>query len=227
MIPEEQESAVRRGDPENEQHGQGEVSRFERIVGAVLVLCVIILAVQFGLWSYRRFRPPSLPPEPSHSELEVGVRFPVVGSVDLTGDPFDLRPAEAGTPATVLLLLTTTCPFCRVNVPTWNEIHRALGDQVRFVGLSLDDRERTRRFVETSRAEFSLFIVEDSRSLVLDLGLQSVPQTLALDAEGVIQGIWVGGLSEENVTSILQSLEEIVPNLQRRPLEEGGQPEGR
>jgi len=207
---------VRVGDPDNGQEQQAAGTRFERIIGAVLLLCLVILAIQFSFWGYRRFGPPPSAPELSQSELAVGVQLPTIESVDFEGAPVELRPAEPGTPATVLLILTTTCPFCRINVPIWNTIRRSLGDQVRFVALSLDDRERTQRFAETSRAEFPILVVEDVRSFVADLGLHAVPQTLALDAEGVIWRVWGGGLNEDHVASILLSMEELVPGL--RPI---------
>ena len=207
--------------PDNEQGERNGGGRFERFVGAVLLLCLAILAIQFGLWSYRRFGPPPAAPELSQNDLRVGVQFPVTGSFDLSGSPLELRPAEPGNPATVLVILTTTCPFCRINVPIWNTIHRSLSGQVRFIALSLDDREKTRRFVETSRAEFSILVVEDARSFIAGLGLHSVPQTLALDAGGVIRHVWGGGLSEDRVAGILQTMVELVPGLQPAPSEEG------
>jgi hypothetical protein len=213
-MPEEQENAVRTRKPDEEQKRQDGGGRFERIVGAVLTLCLVILAIQFGLWGYRRFGPPPSASSLTQNELAVGTQFPVVGSVDLGGNSVELPPAEPGTPATILVILTTTCPFCRLNVPIWNTIQRSLGSQVRFIALSLDDRERTQGFLEASRAEFSMLVVEDARSFVADLGLHAVPQTLALDADGVIQQIWGGGLSEDQVAGMLQSMVEIVPGLQ-------------
>ena len=220
-MPEEQEGAVRAGNSNSGEEKQNGSTKFERIIGAVLLLCLAILALQFGLWAYRRFGPPPSTPALGQSEFGLGTQFPVVRSADLSGTPIELRPAEPGTPATILVVLTTTCPFCRANVPIWNAIHRSLVDQVRFIALSLDDRERTQRFAESSRAEFSMLVVEDARSFAADLGLHAVPQTLALDAEGVIRQVWGGGLSEDHVASILRSMEELVPGLQPMPPDEG------
>ena len=217
---EEQEGALRAGDPDSGHERQGDGARFERIVGRVVVLCLVILALQFGLWGYRRFGPAPSTPALSQNELRAGIQFPVVGSVDLSGNSRELQPAEPGAPATILLILSTTCPFCRVNVPIWNGIHRSLGDQVRFVALSLDDLEKTQRFAESARAEFPLFVVEDSPALIAVLGLHAVPQTLALDAGGTILQVWGGGLNEDHAANILQSLEDLVPGLQPTPPDE-------
>ena len=212
---------MRTDSPDNGQEKQRGGGRFERVIGAVLLLCLVILAIQFSIWGYRRFGPPPPAPEPNQAALRVGAQFPAIESVGLDGIPVEVRPVEPGTQATILVILTTTCPFCRVNVPIWNSIHRSLGDQVRFVALSLDDRDRSQRFAETSRAEFPIFVVEDARSFVGDLGLHAVPLTLALDAEGMLYQLWGGGLSEDHIASILESMEELVPGLQIAPSGEG------
>ncbi len=202
------------GDSDEEREERGGGNRFERVITRVLLLCLAILVIQFGLWGFRRFGPAPPSPALSRNELRVGTQFPVTGSVDLSGNSIELRPAEPGNPATIIVVLTTTCPFCRTNVPIWNSIHRSVSGQLRFIALSLDDLDRTQRFIETSRAEFPLLVVEDARSFIADLGMHSVPQTLALDAEGVIQQVWGGGLSEEHVAVISQSMGELVPGLQ-------------
>lgn len=212
---------MRTSNSNNGEEKQRGGTRLERIFSAVLLLCLAILAIQFSIWSYRRFGPPPSAPAQSQNELRAGTHFPAVKSVDLSGLAVELRPAESGAASTVVVILTTTCPFCRVNVPIWNELHSALGGQVRFVALSLDDPERTKRFAETSRAEFPMLVVEDARSFVTGLGLQAVPQTFALDSEGVIRQVWGGGLSEDHVAGILRSIGELVPGLQLTPPAEG------
>jgi peroxiredoxin len=193
-------------------------TKFERVVGAVVLLCVVILALQFGLWAYRRFVPSTTGPELSRHAFDVGVELPPVELTDLEGTPLELLPTKADPPATVLIILTTTCPYCMANVPIWNAIHDALGDQVNFAGLCLDDHDAARHFVERTRAEFPLLVVDDPRTFVADLGIHGVPQTLALDSNGVVQKIWGGGLTEDHVASILHDLQDLVPGLELAPL---------
>jgi hypothetical protein len=208
---------VRDHDANDGQDNSDGDGKLERIIGVVVLLCVIVLAIQFGIWTYRRIAPARPAAELSRGAFAVGNDFPSVGLSDLSGDPLELAPVEPGAPATVLVILTTTCPFCRVNIPIWNEVYGALGNQVRFVGLCLDDLEDTRRFMESARPEFPLFVVADPRSFIAELGIHNVPQTLALDSEGVIQQIWGGGLGEDQIAVILQYLETLVPGLQVAP----------
>jgi hypothetical protein len=210
----EDETPVRDHDTSNGRDNPDGNGKLERIVGGIVLLCVAVLAIQFGIWTYRRFAPARPAAVLGNGHFDVGSDFPRVGVSDLSGYPLELVPAEPGMPATVLVILTTKCPFCRINIPIWNEVRGALGDQVRFVGLCLDDLEETKRFVDSARPGFPILVVEEPRSFVAELGIQAVPQTLALDSDGVIQQIWGGGLNEDQIAPILQFLETLVPGLQ-------------
>ena len=98
----------------------------------------------------------------------------------------------------VLFVLTTTCRFCRATLPIWatlaDSLKRLNGDAIRVVALSLDSTEQTRRYVSEHGIGYSVASFPTGKMRRL-YRAGSVPQTLVLDAWGVVRYAHVGQLA--------------------------------
>lgn len=176
----------------------------QRITTTILLLAMFGLAVEVGIWAWNRL-----------SAYGPGDAFPPVETVSLEdGAPGTWMPATGGrAPATLLMLLTTTCPMCQGNVPGWNSLHDAVSSEVRVTGLSLDPADKTARFVDALGVRFPVEAVADPEAFKEEIALPGVPLTLLLDAEGGLVEYWYGPVNSEVRRQIQERVVELVPEL--------------
>lgn len=176
----------------------------QTITTAILLLAMLGILVEVGIWAWGRL-----------SAYGLGDTFPEVEVVSLEdGSPGTWVPATGGeAPPTLLVLFTTTCPVCQGNVPSWNALHDDVSPEVRVVGLSMDPRARTRRFVASFGVRFPVEIVVDAEALMEEIALASVPLTLVLDPDGRLVEYWEGPVGRELRSTIRGRLAELAPAL--------------
>lgn len=108
-----------------------------------------------------------------------------------------------GTPV-VVNYFATWCPACRAELPEFEAVHQAVGDDVTFLGVSRDN------------------VTSSWRSLVVDAGLtyqtvfegnvegsfafvdaRAMPTTVFIDADGEVQQVWSGTLSDDHLRDLI------------------------
>lgn len=179
-------------------------SRVSRVASIITVVCLVGVFAEVGIWAYRRASPPDH--EHDHGALSTGTLFPTVDASELDGQQAPFRPAKPDRRATLLFLLTSTCSYCQANVPTWNDMYATAGGEVLVVGLSLDDKEHTRKFVAALGVEFPVRIVDDPQALIRSLRLRGVPQTIVLDSGGEVIDSIIGPLTQEMRDRLVESV---------------------
>jgi peroxiredoxin len=97
---------------------------------------------------------------------------------------------------TVLLVFTTTCPACQKNLEPWRDLHRRFGDRYRFVAVGLDPPEETRRFAEQHDLPYRVVVPADRSAFQRAYGIESVPQTLVVGADGRVKDVQPGVLPQ-------------------------------
>jgi peroxiredoxin len=152
-----------------------------------------LLAVSLGLNVYlaRRVLSPR-PPQGAPSLLAKGDSVPPLDARTLEGTPETLSYGEK---ATVLYVFTTSCPWCRRNLPNVKELFAAKQSQFRFVGLALDDTKLA-EYVAEHRLPFPVYkgASGDARQLYR---LGAVPQTIVIGESGRVLASWSGAYSGE------------------------------
>jgi cytochrome c biogenesis protein CcmG/thiol:disulfide interchange protein DsbE len=123
-------------------------------------------------------------PEQSDADAEGGAAVPQLAFDCLGGGSLDLTRAP-GVP-TVVNLWASWCTPCRDELPLLQEFADAAGDQVRVVGVvSKDGEPQAESFAADAGTTFpSAF--DGEGELMAQLGLNGLPLTMFLDADGVL-----------------------------------------
>lgn len=129
-------------------------------VKSIVDYCIIAAAITVVAWiSVAKIGGVGTETRALPADITVGARIPA--SVPLP-DP-DL---------TVIAVVTSTCPYCRVSVPAWN----ALAERgISVVGLIVSDLDG---FSDAANPEFPIYQV--ASEVFAELGIGAVPRTLVV-----------------------------------------------
>ncbi len=107
--------------------------------------------------------------------------------------------AGTGDRPVVVNFWASWCPPCRAEAPALARSARALGDEVAFLGVNVDDTARgARDFVE--RYDLPFPTVRDG-GLRQVLGMRGLPTTVVLRSDGTVAARIVGGLDAGSLAS--------------------------
>ena len=148
------------------------------------------------------------PPAPACEQLPEGavpagadalpqLNLPCLGpGADVALDRLTGRP-------TLVNLWATWCGPCREEMPLLQEAYARHGDQVRFLGVDVqDDPDAARWFLDEHDIDYP-HAVDSDGELLQELGIRGLPVTLALDADGRIVGRSVGQLTGEELERLI------------------------
>lgn len=133
-----------------------------------------------------------------------GRQFPVVDIQTLTGDTVSTADL-IGRPLIVNFWYSTCAP-CKKELPEFAAVHAKLGDKVRFVGVdSFPASAEEEAFARERGVKYEL-LYDANGALATAVGVAAWPQTLFIDASGMIveqTGVLTGDKLEELIRSKL------------------------
>ena len=113
-----------------------------------------------------------------------GRSFPEVDVKTLSGDSFATKDL-VGRPLVVNFWYSTCAP-CKKELPAFAQVHAALGDKVRFVGIdSLGPSQSEEAFARDKGVQYELLYDPDGE-LTSAIGVAAFPQTLFIAGNGEI-----------------------------------------
>lgn len=135
------------------------------------------------------------------------------GAVAVGSDPGDrapdflLRRVDGGNlslsslkgKAVILDFWDTWCPPCRRALPHLQELSEIYADELVVVGVALaqEGEAKVRSFINDRDLTFEMVLFNQDIKLARDFGgLQSLPTTFLIDAEGVIRAKWIGAVDK-------------------------------
>ncbi len=119
----------------------------------------------------------------------------------LTGDNVTLR-SLIGQPM-VINVWYSSCVPCAKELPAFGAVHRAIGEQVRFVGLNTQDSAaKAERFARDAGADYEI-LLDRSSGVPAALQLGVFPTTLLVDAAGQIVELHQGPLSADALRRLI------------------------
>jgi peroxiredoxin len=104
----------------------------------------------------------------------------------------------------------TWCPPCRKEIPDFADVSRAFASEaVQFVGISIDDADKVRRFDEELDVPYPLLIASP-QVLALATGFgnqaQALPFTVIFDREGKVRHVKLGTLNRSDLEGRIRPL---------------------
>lgn len=113
-----------------------------------------------------------------------GRQFPAVDVVTLSGD--SLSTADLVGRPMIINFWYSSCLPCKRELPAFAAVHAKFGDRVRFVGVdSLPPSQHEEDFARGKGVKYEL-LYDANGELTSAVGIANFPQTLAIDAHGLI-----------------------------------------
>ncbi|WP_346620005.1 TlpA disulfide reductase family protein [Blastococcus montanus] len=107
---------------------------------------------------------------------------------------------------TLVNLWATWCGPCREEMPLLQEAYAHHGEQVRFLGVDVQDApDAARWFLDEHGVDYPHAVDADGELLRL-LGVRGLPVTLALDADGRVVDRVVGQLTSAELQRLIDAL---------------------
>ena len=130
-----------------------------------------------------------------------GLRLPDVTVRTLDGT--DVVLGELSGQPLVINLWYSSCVPCKKELPDFAAVHRDIGDEVRFVGLNLQDgADRAERFAREAGVGYEILLDPEQRtSVALDVAI--FPTTLFVDSSGRIVELHQGALTADELRALI------------------------
>jgi thiol-disulfide isomerase/thioredoxin len=184
--------------------------------GAVVALVVVSLAIPAALLaiilahddasSPASAGPGSTVPVPAPRRARIGKLAPGFTLPALDGKPVSLS-SYRGRPV-VLTFFASWCHPCEEDMPVLERAQRDAGNRIAVIGVNYQDFESdTRRFVEQLGVTFPA-LVEDSTDnpVAKRYDVHAMPDTVFIDANGVVRQRLYGTVTTDDLEKSLQSL---------------------
>jgi methylamine dehydrogenase accessory protein MauD len=171
------------------------------IVVVVLALTVAALARQIGVL-HERVAP--LGALSTKNAVEVGQPAPQFDVIDLAGRPLHIGGAGADGRSQFLLFVSPSCPMCKKLLPVARSFARSERRGVRLVLMGDGDRPSHEALIAEHRLSDVPFAL--APIVGISLGIGKLPQTVLIDAEGIIRSKGIVN-SREHLESLLVAQE--------------------
>jgi thiol-disulfide isomerase/thioredoxin len=133
----------------------------------------------------------------SRSDRSAGTPLPQVSLVELDSGADATWPT--GQPM-VVNFWASWCAPCRKEMPAFQEVADALGDQVTIIGVTdEDDLTEARVAADAAGVSYPLLVDVDQELLTL-LEVSGLPASVFVDADGNVVGRHLGALTEAQLT---------------------------
>ena len=152
--------------------------------------------------------------------------------------PTDFRKASVGTPAPDFTLKSTTgatvsvsglrghpvviaffaswCHPCEEELPVLEEFARADADRLRVIGVSFEDlASDSAAFVERLHVTFPALLDDPTGPIARRYGVRGIPQTVLVDARGIVRGRVYGQTSR---SALQPAIDDLLAGRDIRPL---------
>lgn len=137
-------------------------------------------------------------------QASIGEPAPAIEMTDFDGVALTLD-EYLGTPV-VLNFWASWCPFCIAEMPDFERVSQAFGDDVAFLGVNLrDDSAQAVSLADETGVTYRL--ASDPSGVIYGaFGGTSMPTTVFIDADGIVRDVIAGQMSEDALTSSVQAL---------------------
>jgi len=167
-------------------------------VGAVTVVLVVAAAALTS----------AIVPDPQHSGVVFAGDLRRGGTIEelrlprLEGEGAVEYEAYADRPL-VINFFASWCPSCIAEMPDFERVHRLLGDDVAFLGVSQNDARSASIDLARETGVTYDTAIDERGELFRAIGAQGMPTTIFVRPGGEIADVWVGPLNAEALKELL------------------------
>ncbi|MGB8656490.1 MAG: TlpA disulfide reductase family protein [Candidatus Zixiibacteriota bacterium] len=172
----------------------------------VLLIVVLAMAIEIFLLvkENRKLLAALSAPRGPFKILNPAERVPPFAGIDLSGK--EVKVEYPSSQKTVLFWFSVGCPSCEHNLEFWKEVCRKYNSaKFRFFGATNSEAKETDEFAKKFQLEFPIVMVSD-QSLLEKYKVEVIPQTMLIDANGVVLKVWPGPLSDSYKKEIEEML---------------------
>lgn len=187
-------------------------------VGNLLVVAVVTLLVIAGVYAVNQgsatdgIELEGEQTQGEYSEIEtrgdapppeVGQPAPEFSVLDIDGNPVVLDRLDG---PTWLIFNATWCSACRAETPDIQAVQDARGDEFNLVSVWVNEpRDVVQGYVDRMGLDY-VHVVDSTADIASTYRTMGVPAHYFIDSDGVLQEIYVGGLSESQMNEKLDAL---------------------
>lgn len=125
-------------------------------------------------------------------------------------DGTDLTLSDLRGKAVIVDFWDTWCPPCKRALPHLQELSERYSDDLVVVGVALgrEGEAKVRSYTKENGLTFEMVVFTQSSTIMTDFGgIQSIPTTFLIDANGVIRQKWVGGADKSSYeTAVVKAI---------------------
>ena len=137
--------------------------------------------------------------------VELGDIVPSFEAVSIAGQPTTVR--YDGSSKYLLYLFSVRCSVCEGELPKWNQIaSRAKVKNHKVFGLSIDSEDAKGELSKLNR-DFDLLLLQ-SKPVQRAYRAVAIPLVMFVSAEGTVEWVQYGALSNERLKDILSLIDE-------------------
>lgn len=114
----------------------------------------------------------------------------------------------SGAPSRLLYIFKTSCPACSATLPIWKQLAAEAQRRVQVMGLSSESLAAITEYQNANKISYPVFAVTDT-SFKRQYKIAFVPQTILVDGEGIILGLWSGALQEPQLAAIHEIMKKL------------------
>ncbi|WP_312900326.1 TlpA family protein disulfide reductase [Chryseobacterium taichungense] len=137
-------------------------------------------------------------------EKKIGQHFPIENYKNKEGKNFSANELQGK--VSLINFWSTTCAPCIEELPYLNKLEETLGNNINFIAITHDPKEKVDRFLATHQFNF-MHITDSVKELQSYFSVIRNPITFIIDKKGNVQEI-TGNIDEEKMNVILSILSE-------------------
>jgi hypothetical protein len=109
-----------------------------------------------------------------------------------------------------VFVFTTTCPFCKQNIPQWNSIDSIGKLQASFqsIGICMDPDGNIESFKEKYKPTFPIYLPKNLMNFQKANHLGAVPQTIIREKGGKVLKVLPGPIKTKEIPGIVSAISE-------------------
>ncbi|HAQ07968.1 MAG TPA: alkyl hydroperoxide reductase [Bacillus bacterium] len=169
----------------------------KRTIGAGILAGLVLFAIFQAV--NKEEAPASVTASKIPSGIEAGQLAPTIKLKNLAGTEVNLGDLKGK--KVMLNFWATWCPPCKAEMPAMEQFYKKYSDEVEILAVNLDPQNDVAGFVNEYGLTFPI-LLDQGGETQHTYSILSIPTTLIIDEEGIIQKKHIGSMTYEQMVEI-------------------------